>query len=151
MKDLVHGLLTTARSPRTGWQLPVIRQFVKFGIVGVTNTLTSIGIYTLLTRPFHLDPLLANIPTFLIAVTQSFFLNSRWTFRWQEGSSIRQYSKFLTINLLGLALSESFLFFFHRLLNIHDFVAFLMTITVVVFWNFSANRTWTFPQKPRLR
>ncbi|MBI4089780.1 MAG: GtrA family protein [Candidatus Kerfeldbacteria bacterium] len=146
MKDLLQGLYTTARSPRSGLQLPVVRQFIKFSMVGVVNTLTSSSVYLVATRPLGLDPLVGNAIAFAAAVTVSFSLNKLWTFRDRSRALRRQYSLFFLISGVGFLCSETIIFVLHTWLGFHDLLAFGTAVVVVLFWNFGANRAWTFGQ-----
>lgn len=147
MKDLISGLILTVRSPRTGLRLAVVRQFLKFGAVGIVNTITSVAVYSFVSRPLHQDPLIANAAAFVVAVTVSYRLNKSWTFAENTPASLRQYSQFVSVSAVGLVLSETIVFFMHRVLRLHDFIAFFTAVGVVMFWNFSANRHWIFPPK----
>ncbi len=147
MKELIKALWVTARSPRTGAQLTIVRQFVKFSMVGVLNTVTSFLVYMLMSRGFGLVPLAANAIAFTVAVTISYFINRAWTFREKGRVVVKQYSIFFMIGGIGLFISESVLFIIHHVLYVYDVVAFLIAAAVVVFWNFSANRAWTFSSK----
>lgn len=147
MKELIKALLITARAPRVGFRLMIVRQFVKFSIVGVLNTLTSFFVYVLMSRGLNFVPLVANAIAFSIAVTVSFFVNRAWTFRERGRVVVRQYSIFFMIGGVGLAISETVLFVLHHIFQLYDILAFLIAAAVVVFWNFSANRAWTFSSK----
>lgn len=146
MKEFIQGVLTVFRSPRAASQLPVIRQFVKFSVVGTVNTFVSTFVYTLATRPFGLDPLIGNAIAFAAAVTLSFFLNKFWTFSNRERRYVWQYSRFFTVSGIGFLISESVIVLLHTILGIHDFIAFFTAVAVGLLWNFNANRSWTFPQ-----
>ncbi|MBI4426498.1 MAG: GtrA family protein [Candidatus Kerfeldbacteria bacterium] len=147
MKELLAGLFTMARSPRRGWRLTVVRQFIKFSIVGVVNTLTSSAVYLLMTRPVGLDPLVGNAIAFAVAVTVSFTLNKLWTFRDRSPDYHRQYALFFVISGVGFVSSETIIFVLHKLLGLHDLAAFAAAVITVMFWNFSANRAWTFADR----
>ena len=123
---------------------PGLRQFVKFSIVGVVNTIASASVYTFGTRILKLDPLVANGLAFVVAVTISFFLNKRWTFRDRRQASVGQYSKFFTVAIIGFGLSEIIILWLHHILQVHDLIAFAIATVVVLFWNFGVNRWWTF-------
>ncbi len=144
MKELVHGLYRTVRNPRQGFQLAVVRQFIKFSIVGVVNTINSSVVYWIATRPFHIKPLIANAISFTIATSLSYLLNKTWTFRDAAARSTRQYSLFYLINLVGFVISETMLYILHIRLGVHDFIAFMSGVVIAMFWNFNANRAWTF-------
>ncbi len=141
---MVQRLVHRVRSHPFIHRRPGLRQFIKFAMVGVINTLTSVSFYLLLTRWVGWDPLIANAGAFVVAVTVSFILNKSWTFRDQHRAYARQYAKFFTVNLIGLGLSESIIYLLHHQLGLHDLVAFFMAVTIVVFWNFFANKFWTF-------
>lgn len=144
MKDLARGMIVFFRSPRQGLAIPVVRQFIKFSMVGVVNTATSFSVYGALTRLAGFDPLVANALSFVAAVTVSFTLNKRWTFRDTSRQYRRQYSMFLGVSFGGLVLSESIILLLHTVGGLHDLVAFAAAVVVVMFWNFGGNRRWTF-------
>ena len=67
---------------------PVVVQFVKFGIVGVSNTLLTFAVYTLLLKGFGVWYLAASAIGFMVGATNGFLLNRRWTFRGHVGDSL---------------------------------------------------------------
>ena len=123
---------------------PTFRQFVKFGLVGLVNTAAHTTVYLLMSRVFSLPPLGANAFAFLVAVTVSFTFNRRWTFRSQDAKVQKQYTKFFMVSLAGFGWSELLLYFFHHQLGWHDLVALGASIVIVLFWNFTLNKFWTF-------
>ena len=123
---------------------PLLVQFVKFSLIGVINTVVSFTAYTFFTRVIKLDPLVANAIAFVMAVSISYVLNKNWTFRDRGRVTVNQYSRFFTISGIGFGLSEVIILVVHHLLDIHDFIAFTVATVIVLFWNFFANRFWTF-------
>jgi putative flippase GtrA len=93
---------------------------------------------------------LGNAMGFLVAVTNGYYWNRRWTFRQQGQGSPRQYGRFLGVNLVGLALNQALvtLFYGHmqifRALPKAHLFATLAAVVCVTFWNFTANSLWTF-------
>jgi putative flippase GtrA len=129
----------------------LVRQFIKYSLVGVLNTMVDFGVYISLTRFAGLHFLLANAVSFLVAVTLSFWLNRRWTFRDRIGDRRRQYMFFFLINLIALGLNEALLASFVHFFDVHDLLAKAAATVVVLFWNFFANRAWTFRATPAVR
>jgi putative flippase GtrA len=91
---------------------------------------------------------------FLFAVTNGFIWNNRWTFRQadQAGKHLR-YVKFVLVNVVGLTLNQTILFIVNGLLTagkssaekgLEPLIAFMVATGIVVFWNFLANKYWTF-------
>jgi len=121
-----------------------MKKFIKFCLVGVSNTLIDYGIYFLLTRGFSLHYLLANFFSFSLAATWSFFWNKYWTFKNYQRGIFSQYLKFFLVSLGGLFWSSLFLYFFVQILNLYDLISKILVIIIVVFWNFFLNKYWTF-------
>ncbi len=131
---------------------PVILQITKFAIIGVFNFILDFSIYWYLTRTMEFmqtNYLLAHSISFLAAVTSSFLMNRAWTFRAVEtvSSYRRQYIKFFTVSLGGLLLSSLLLYLVVSHLQIMDLIGKFLVAIVVMFWNFSLNKLWTFRAK----
>lgn len=161
---------TTAAAPanmvQTLAQRRGVRQFVKFCIVGLSSTLVDFGIYLTLIEVLHIQSYIglwngriaAQSISFLFAVTNGFIWNSRWTFRHTDAAGLHQrYVKFVLTNLIGLALNLTILsivshivpvavtsLLAQRLRDPAGFIGKLAATCVVVFWNFTASKYWTF-------
>lgn len=127
---------------------PLSRQFVKFCFFGFINALVDFAVYLTLTRIFNVYFLIANFGSFIIGVTLSFYMNRKWTFRDQGGEHAKKYFKFIITNLIGLGLYTIILYIFVTYLGMYDLLAKALAIIITAFWNFSANRFWTFKNSP---
>jgi len=87
-----------------------VKQFVKFGIIGVMNTgvdLAVLNAETLLTGakegyPYAIQKGLS----FLVAVTFSYFLNKNWTFRDKSKEEQgKKFSQFLFVSIVGMTVN----------------------------------------------
>ena len=134
-----------------------MRQLIKFCLVGASSTVIDLGVLKLLLMFLHFLPWWFNVSiSFCFGVSNGFFWNRRWTFAGQNSASTRtQYSKFFVTNLIGLGLnlliSKGFLILFtgqvSHAVNPNDnaiLLAKVCAIPIVVIWNFSASRLWTF-------
>lgn len=137
-------------------QHPGVRQFIKFCIVGFSSMAIDVLISSYLIYKLGWNATLSKTISFLFAVTNGFFWNSRWTFR-NMGSAKRHemYMKFLAVNCVGLVLNitifKTALFFFTgRFIGqgtpdkLHFAVATAAAVVCVSTWNFLANKKWTF-------
>jgi putative flippase GtrA len=127
--------------------LPHFRQFVKFCIVGVTSTITDVGIYTLLTRTtlfFSRHYLLANAISFIIALINSYTLNRRFTFRDNHKEVAVQFTKYAGVYIIGLGLSEAILYILVDHFGVYDLMAKGVAIAIVLFWNFIGSKFFIF-------
>lgn len=125
-------------------QSEIIRQFVKFCLVGVLNTLIDFGVYLFFSRLIGLYFLLANFISVIVAMTFSFFLNKYWTFANREKKIKSQYLKFALVNLVYFLLYNLIFFSLVNYLHVYDLLAKVGAIIIGLFWNFLANKFWTF-------
>ena len=127
--------------------LPLLAQFVKFGIVGACNTLLSFLIYTLLLKVFGVWYLAAAAIGFLIGAVNSFLLNRSWTFRGHVGDAFTPV-RWAVVQGCGLALNEGLLFLFVKGAGLDELVGQATATVIVTVATFSANRAWTFRVHP---
>lgn len=123
---------------------PAVAQFIKFSVVGTSNTTLDFLIYTAMTRLVGAHYLAANLVSFTIATTWSYTMNRLWTFRDRQSRIRTQYPKFIIISAIGLGLTSTLLYVFIDLFNLYDLLAKAFSIGIVLFWNFFMNRRWTF-------
>ncbi len=136
--QLIRLAATVSANPR------FLRQFVKFAVVGAIGTVVDMSILVFLKEVVGVNVYLANACSFTAAVINNYTLNSHWTFGDQEKEHGRQIVQFFIVSAVGLGLSSILLYFFHDIMDLHYLIAKALAILVVLFWNFSANRLWTF-------
>lgn len=123
---------------------PVSKQFVKFCLVGFTNMAIDILVYWLLTRLFNYYYILAAICSFAVAVTWSFFINRRWTFRHTGSDMASRYFKFFTVNTIIAFLNLTSLFILVDWFGFYDLAVKVVAAIILALLNFSFNKLWTF-------
>jgi len=121
-----------------------LAQFVKFCIVGLGNTIIDYGVYLFFSRLIGLHFLFSNILAILTAMTFSFFANKYWTFENFENKIKSQYAKFFLIGAVYFILNNAIFYFCVNYLLIYDLLAKIIAIAIGLFWNFIANKHWTF-------
>jgi len=122
-----------------------VRQFMKFCIIGSTNVAIDFSIYFILTRLFKIYFIIANVGSFLCAITWSFYMNKRWTFRHAlSGDMKKKYIKFFIVNAIGVTLQTLILYILVTFGEMHDLLSKCIAIVLVTFWNFFASKYWVF-------
>jgi putative flippase GtrA len=138
------------------------KRFIKFGLVGAFGAVIDFGIFNLTIHYFRLIPLHASIISFICAVLSNFLLNRYWTFPDSRSKKFRhQFIQFSVVSLVGLGI-RSLLFnpienllqsltnqfvpesFFVSPTVIGYNLTLALLILLVLFWNFFANRFWTY-------
>jgi putative flippase GtrA len=125
----------------------VVVQFVKFGIVGVSNTLLTFAVYTLLLKGFGVWYLAASAVGFVVGATNGFLLNRRWTFRDHVGDALTPV-RWAVVQSCGLAINEGLLYLFVHDARLDKLLAQAFATVVVTLTTFFANRAWTFRTHP---
>lgn len=123
-----------------------ITQFVRFCITGFINAGIDFTVYLGLTRLFHFwsqHLVLATAIAFAIANTNSYIMNTYWAFK-AVGRHHIQYPKFLTVSLVGLSLNALCFQILVGQFQLHDIIGKIIVAGIVLVWNFSANKLWTF-------
>ena len=136
-----------------GWVVTNRREmerFVKFGLVGALGTVVDMGALNLLILAFGVPKFWANTCSFSAAALSNFFWNRRWTFpESQERPAGRQLGQFFTVSLAGYAINQTLFLGLDRWVfgswgTLGYNLAKAVAIVVVLFWNFGANRVWTY-------
>jgi putative flippase GtrA len=122
---------------------PVLMQFIKFGIVGVSNTLLTFIVYTLLLKVFGVWYLAASAVGFIVGATNGFLLNRRWTFREHVGDTLTPV-RWAIVQGCGLGINEGLLYLFVHDARLDKLIAQACATVVVTITTFFANRAWTF-------
>ncbi len=132
-------------------------QFLKFGLVGVSNSVVSYGIYVLCLLLFernHLfvktDYLLAQGIAFFLSVLWSFYWNRKYVFHadnkkvpWQQ-ALLKTY---LSYAFTGLFLNSILSIIWVQLLHIPKMVAPIINLLISVPINFILNKFWAFKER----
>lgn len=79
-------------------------QLLKFGLIGVSNTLIDLLVSFVLNAAFGIF-YLAKIVGYACGIANSYFWNSRWTFREERRRDVREIVTFIAVNLVTLGLS----------------------------------------------
>lgn len=126
---------------------PLIVQFVKFGIVGISNTLLSFAVFTLLLEVFGVWYLAASAIGFVLGAVNGFLLNRRWTFRGHVGDALTPV-RWGVVQGGGLLLNLGLVYLCVESLGLDELIGQAIAIAIVVVITFFANRAWTFRAQP---
>ncbi len=129
-----------------------LSRFVKFAIVGAFGAVVDFGVLNLMILMFGWPKFFANLLSVSCAILSNFIWNRLWTFpESRERSFHSQFGQFAAVNLVGLVINQAIFLGLDALLFSHLFnppvdynLAKASAIIVVLFWNFGANRRWTY-------
>lgn len=144
--DPHHPISSLAAAPRA-LRAPMLVQFVKFGLVGVSNTLLTLVVYTLLLKVFGVWYLAASAIGFVVGAVNGFLLNRRWTFRDHVGDSLTPV-RWGVVQSCGLGIDEALLYVLVHDGSLDKLLAQVCATAVVTVTTFFVNRAWTFRVHP---
>jgi putative flippase GtrA len=145
--ERVEEAAKVADVPKGKLKAPLVGQFVKFGIVGISNTLLTLVVYTVLLRVFGVWYLAASAIGFAVGATNGFLLNRRWTFREHVGDALTPV-RWGIVQTCGLGIDEGLLYLLVNDAHLDKLLAQVCATAVVTVTTFIANRAWTFRMHP---
>ena len=118
------------------------KEFIKFGIVGVSNTLITFLVYNILLK-LGMNYLVANIIGYICGMINGFIWSKNWVFK-VDNESKMYFIKFALVNLLSLVISTGLLMVLVKQLSFNTTIAQLITTCITVVINYLLNKIWTF-------
>ncbi len=122
---------------------PIVEQFAKFGVVGISNTLIAYGLFTLLEEVFGVWYIAASGIGFAVGATNGFLLNRSWTFR-GHGTGHDAALRWIVVQGCGLVLDLVLIAGFVAGAGLNKLVGQAFATAIVVVITFFVNRRWTF-------
>lgn len=135
-------------------------RFIRFGIVGISNTLITVAVFNLAAVILHVPALAANALGWTAGFANSYHWNRRWTFADRPGIRTgRSLGRFAVANLAALIASSAVIATLQAtasstgvsadlptplVLNIIEAVAILASMTV----NYTISTLWAFREDP---
>ena len=128
-----------------------IARFARFAAVGALGAVVDFTALNLAHKAVGLPLVAANTLSFTLAVLSNFTWNRLWTFPESRARPIRsQLPRFALVNVVGLVINTLILVglqaaFRDLVGDPWDYnLAKAVAIVIVLFWNFGANRLWTY-------
>jgi len=131
-------------------------QFVKFGVVGVTNTLLSyaLNVMTLMfLKPYEIawDYVIGNLVGFFLSVLWSFYWNNKLVFTLEKGQKRHLgkalFKTYISYSFTGIFLCNVLSYIWIDVLGISKLIAPVINLVVSVPINFLINKFWAFRTK----
>jgi len=128
-------------------------QFVKFGIVGASNTVISYILNILVLKilqPYHLswDYVAGNLVAFFLSVLWSFYWNNKYVFVRGDGEKRSMWKSlfktYIAYGFTGIILTNILSYVWIDVLGISKYIAPLINLLISIPLNFLINKLWAF-------
>jgi putative flippase GtrA len=142
-------------SPRRRLPLPapverlLALRFIKYGLVGVSNTVITYATYSLLVAigvPYLIALLVGYVP----GGVNSYLLNRHWTFEAGHLSHGHSGTRFAVVQSCAIAVNFGLLYLFVHDLHIGKYLSQAILTVPVVLITYFVNRAWTFDRREPL-
>ena len=157
IRKAINALITKLHLKLKESTVDSLIQFVKFGLVGVSNTVISYVlnvIVLLLLHPYAVswDYIAGNVIAFILSVLWSHYWNNRFVFH-EEGQNrntwITLLKTYLAYGFTGIVLNNMLSHVWINVFGISKFIAPLINLFISVPLNFLINKLWTFDSKSK--
>ncbi len=144
---VIKKLFTKLHYDISPQQIDNIIQLVKFGLVGVSNTLVAYFVYIFLCMvgfSYHIS----NMMGVIMSMFNAFYWNNRYVFKAGKGET-RVWWKalvktFVSYGLSSLILSEILLIFWIQVVETSQYIAPILSLFITIPLNFLMNKFWVF-------
>lgn len=119
------------------------RNLILYGIIGCCSSGLDFLLYTLFVYVFGWHYILSNCLSVLAGISTSFTLNRNFNFKIKDRTTLR-FGIFLTVGLCGMMFSNFILWVCISKLALGKVISKLLSIVLVVFFQFLLNKYITF-------
>lgn len=136
-------------------------QFVKFGIVGLSNTVVSYVIYLVTIKGLEagglfpkVDYIIATVVSFVLSVLWSFYWNKKFVFN-LEGDFKTMFQAlvktYISYSFTGLFLNSVLAIFWVEVVGMSKLLSPILNLLISVPINFLLNKFWAFKDKDKAK
>lgn len=152
----VELLFKIIKKDLTDKKRQTFKEFLQFGLVGVSNTIISYLLYvvTLLIvskSGVKFDYIIANIVSWLLSVLWSFYWNNKFVFKKEEGEKrniwAALFKTYVSYGFTGLILNNILSVLWVSVLHISKMLAPIINLVISIPINFFMNKLWAFSKK----
>jgi len=121
----------------------LFNQFIKFGVIGVSNTLIHLAIYYSLSY-LGAHYILAHVTGFVVSVLNAYYWNNKYVFTKTDTVVLRTVLKVFVSYGITFLVSTLTLFIMVHYIGISDKIAPIINLLFTVPVNFLLNKYWAF-------
>ena len=152
----VELLFKIIKKDLTDKKRQTFKEFLQFGLVGVSNTIISYLLYvvTLLLvskSGVKFDYIIANIVSWLLSVLWSSYWNNKFVFKKEEGEKrniwAALFKTYVSYGFTGLILNNILSVLWVSVLHISKMLAPIINLVISIPINFFMNKLWAFGKK----
>ena len=114
----------------------LVKQIIKFGIVGASAFLIDYSILYILTDFFGIYYLYSSIISFIVSVIFNYILSIKWVFDVSKKQTIKEFSTFILLSIIGLIINQVIMYIMVEKANIWYMFSKIVSTIIVMVYNF---------------
>lgn len=120
----------------------LIKQIMRFGVVGVISFLVDYGILYVLTEKANIYYLLSAGISFTVSVVINYLLSMSWVFKSnkKKRGKKEEFIIFIVLSLGGLLLNQVMMYVFVDYMNVYYLLAKIVATAIVMIYNFTSRK-----------
>lgn len=119
----------------------LIKQIMRFGVVGVISFLVDYGILYVLTEKANIYYLLSAGISFTVSVVINYLLSMSWVFKSNKKRGKKEeFIIFIVLSLGGLLLNQVMMYVFVDCMNVYYLLAKIVATAIVMIYNFTSRK-----------
>lgn len=119
-----------------------MEKFIKFGLVGVLNTVITIIVFNIL-RFIGIDMVVANTMGYICGMANSYLWNNRWVFK-SNSKDVGTVIKFIVVNVITMVINNCILILLVQKIGINEVIAQGSALILTTVINFMGSKVWIF-------
>ena len=128
------------------------KEIINYLIFGVLTTIVSLAVYygltlTVLNPDKAVELQIANVVSWIAAVTFAYFTNRKWVFENKEKANLKEASKFYLSRVSTLLIDMALMFIFVTKMGVNDKIMKLVVQVVVTILNYIFSKFIVFREK----
>jgi putative flippase GtrA len=114
----------------------MLKQIIKFGIVGVIAALVDVGVLVLLKELCDLQVLIASTISFCVSVVVNYLLSMKFVFKSKNQDKAKEFIIFVLLSIGGLILNQVILWIGVNFTSIYYLIVKFIAMVAVPVYNF---------------
>ncbi len=120
------------------------KEIINYLIFGGLTTLISIVTYAIFAKVFHIDYLISNVLSWVLAVLFAYITNKIFVFESKSKKNIKEITSFFFFRIISLVMEMVILYIFVDMLHIDDLVTKIIAQVIVIVSNYVFSKVFVF-------
>ena len=120
------------------------KEIINYLIFGGLTTVVSIATYALFAKVFHIDYLISNVLSWILAVLFAYITNKIFVFESKSKKNIKEITSFFFFRIVSLLIEMIILYIFVDMFHIDDLFTKIIAQVIVIVANYVFSKVFVF-------